>query len=693
MTEGNGRSSKGRSGGMLPVVLGAALLLAPPQPAVAMALEVDTDQSRDASTAAIVGPFSFEIGPYELRTVPIAQLPYHAATIVAHCEPADASGVAMYRAADGTLHNHPVMQAACAINLMRDHWRTGDPSLLERSRLQAQRLLDTAVAHAGAIFFPYPFRWTNTGRNVMEPPWYSAMAQGQALSVFVRLFEWTGETKWRQAADATFASFRVPRRSGAPWVVGVENGLLWLDEYPTVPLDRVFNGHNFAMYGLYDYWRLTSNAEARLLALGAIHSSYVAAATVRDPGGISRYCISQACLDRGVKNAPYHITHIGQLRAIFHLTGHWHFASLAEAFTADSPVTTPGQARLAAGNHDGYVFDGSGVGTRATTMSLVAASSFAYSRRDVPGGTVRPGNGVWLRLSEGPLAGLWVRESSRAVPLGFVDDLDFWTDRTVRVAAGSYTGTTFASDGTPTGGASASTTGLTTWRYTRYARINGIPSVLLSSGPLTSHWLALDQRTLRDTTLFTDIDASIYRTDVIWLTTTGITRGCRTYQYCPSTTVTREQMASFLARALKLPATSRDFFGDDNDSAHQGDINRLAAAGITGGCAPNRFCPSASISRGQMAAFIHRAMTRAGTGSTFGADADSTGEEATPAPTAEPVPEPTPTVEPSPSASPEPTPTPSADPTPEPSPSASPEPTASPTPEPAEDTPSPAPPG
>ena len=37
-------------------------------------------------------------------------------------------------------------------------------------------------------------------------------------------------------------------------------------------------------------------------------------------------------------------------------------------------------------------------------------------------------------------------------------------------------------------------------------------------------------------------------------------------------------MASFLVRALGLPATGSDFFTDDESSVHESDINRLAAA-------------------------------------------------------------------------------------------------------------------
>jgi hypothetical protein len=92
----------------------------------------------------------------------------------------------------------------------------------------------------------------------------------------------------------------------------------------------------------------------------------------------------------------------------------------------------------------------------------------------------------------------------------------------------------------------------------------------------------------------------------------GITTGCNppnADRYCPDDRVTRGQMAAFLVRALDLPATSTDFFADDDDSIFEGDINRLAAAGVTKGCnlpETDQFCPDARVTRGQMAAFLVR---------------------------------------------------------------------------------------
>jgi hypothetical protein len=107
---------------------------------------------------------------------------------------------------------------------------------------------------------------------------------------------------------------------------------------------------------------------------------------------------------------------------------------------------------------------------------------------------------------------------------------------------------------------------------------------------------------------FTDVTDTQFVWDIAWLYDEGITVGCSEDMYCPRGLVTRQQMASFLVRALDLPASATDHFGDDDDSQHEADINALAAAGITVGCAEDRFCPGANVQRGQMASFVARAL-------------------------------------------------------------------------------------
>ena len=108
---------------------------------------------------------------------------------------------------------------------------------------------------------------------------------------------------------------------------------------------------------------------------------------------------------------------------------------------------------------------------------------------------------------------------------------------------------------------------------------------------------------------FTDIAGSSFLDAIHWLFYEGITAGCGSGRFCPDASVTRAQMALFLVRAFAIPpATGPDHFSDDNGQTGESAINALFEAGITGGCAPNRFCPGAPVTRAQMALFLDRAI-------------------------------------------------------------------------------------
>lgn len=116
---------------------------------------------------------------------------------------------------------------------------------------------------------------------------------------------------------------------------------------------------------------------------------------------------------------------------------------------------------------------------------------------------------------------------------------------------------------------------------------------------------------------FSDDNGNVHEGNIEAIAAIGITKGCNPPAndwYCPDAPVTREQMAAFLTRALDLPPVSSDFFSDDAGSIFEADINAVAAAGITKGCNPpagDHFCPDRNITREQMAAFLRRAFAYA----------------------------------------------------------------------------------
>lgn len=107
---------------------------------------------------------------------------------------------------------------------------------------------------------------------------------------------------------------------------------------------------------------------------------------------------------------------------------------------------------------------------------------------------------------------------------------------------------------------------------------------------------------------FRDDDGLSYESDIIALADAGVTAGCGAERYCPYGYVSRGEMASFLQRALDLEAPTIDFFWDDQGSGHHSAINALAFNAISTGCGGGRFCPSTTVSRGEMATFLVRAL-------------------------------------------------------------------------------------
>jgi hypothetical protein len=110
-----------------------------------------------------------------------------------------------------------------------------------------------------------------------------------------------------------------------------------------------------------------------------------------------------------------------------------------------------------------------------------------------------------------------------------------------------------------------------------------------------------------DRDYFGDDTGSIFEDFINRLAASGITTGCGSATFCPNTTITREQMAALLVRGYGYSDAGTDRFTDDESSPFQADINRLDQAGITTGCASNRFCPLDPVLRDQMATFLARA--------------------------------------------------------------------------------------
>jgi hypothetical protein len=124
----------------------------------------------------------------------------------------------------------------------------------------------------------------------------------------------------------------------------------------------------------------------------------------------------------------------------------------------------------------------------------------------------------------------------------------------------------------------------------------------------------------------TDIAGTQFEDAIVWLYDHGITTGCSATTYCPNAKVTRQEMATFIARAMDLPSTTTDYFTDDEASHLEPFINAFREAGLTTGCSADgtKFCPLDNVTRQEMATFLARALDLPPTDTDYFTDDETT---------------------------------------------------------------------
>ena len=150
----------------------------------------------------------------------------------------------------------------------------------------------------------------------LAPGWYSAMAQGQAMSLLVRAYVRTQNSKYLDAALRATELLAVPSDEGGVRAQFADK-FAWYEEYPTQPGSFVLNGFIYSLIGLYDLKTIapaSRSAQAQALLKDGM-TSLVTLLPLFDTGSGSTYDLRHV----GLHSAPnlarwdYHATHINQL--------------------------------------------------------------------------------------------------------------------------------------------------------------------------------------------------------------------------------------------------------------------------------------------------------------------------------------------------------------------------------------------
>ncbi|NXF89854.1 GLCE epimerase, partial [Eubucco bourcierii] len=157
------------------------------------------------------------------------------------------------------------------------------------------------------------------GFKSLDPGWYSAMAQGQAISTLVRAYLLTKDQAFLSSALRATAPYKLPSEQRGVKAVFM-NRHDWYEEYPTSPSSFVLNGFMYSLIGLYDLKETAGEKlgkEARVLYERGMES-LKAMLPLYDTGSGTIYDLRHFMLGTAPNLArwDYHTTHINQLQLL-----------------------------------------------------------------------------------------------------------------------------------------------------------------------------------------------------------------------------------------------------------------------------------------------------------------------------------------------------------------------------------------
>ncbi|MFV0127252.1 D-glucuronyl C5-epimerase family protein [Streptomyces sp. HMX112] len=417
----------------------------------------------------------------------------------------------------GVGYDHPVGQIQFGLGCVSSYRTETDPArkrlFLKRAKDQANRLISKRVQARGAWYFPYPWDYTHSEHSgvAYKAPWYSGMAQGEAISLFAQLAMLDGITEqertlYTTAANGAFSSL-LRADNAFPWVMNKDrSGYLWIQEYPFKTPgtgDYTYNGMIFAMFGLWDYYQLTGNDLAAKLYDGACTTMARYFSLLRNPRWFSHYCQTHR-----IPAPTYHHHHITLWQQL-----HWHtdsavFAHQMDMLVDDFPspgVKTGSKIAIGKGTHTLYKVDTDTTGdfyhnkkTGAGQDKILSSKKVTFAKAtEAPVDKRRriKGAGIWYRISAGVYKGMWIGEAFPNVFLrGEHQPYTYRIQRTLTVPANAdVTAYKFGTNGATGTTRSVKSAEAQTFQFDRRAVVNGRAMCRIAAGDLTGHWLPANQ--------------------------------------------------------------------------------------------------------------------------------------------------------------------------------------------------------
>ncbi|MBI2632908.1 MAG: hypothetical protein HYW78_00770 [Parcubacteria group bacterium] len=285
--------------------------------------------------------------------------------------PFDSNGIPLlnYHGEIGAQYN-PIAIAHYGLAHFNIYKKTGDQSSFEKTKKQADWLVENLKPNIYGIsvwhhYFDFDYD------PPLRAPWYSGLAQGQGISLLLRVYQETKDDRYYQTALNASESFFKHIDEGGVLYVDEKNDIgltrldaiqgkseernkpyythtvlstaafdaevrqrsksydKWIEEYIVSPPTHILNGFIWGLWGIYDLWLFTKENKYKNLFDDSI-ATLLKNIHRYDNGFWSLYQLKHKKLLRMLASPFYHRLHIIQLKILYKMTSAQLFLEYAE---------------------------------------------------------------------------------------------------------------------------------------------------------------------------------------------------------------------------------------------------------------------------------------------------------------------------------------------------------------------------
>ena len=204
--------------------------------------------------------------------------------------------------------------------------KTGNKEWLDKAVFQGNWLVGNLTMNKQGYYLWYAnFDWEY--RDLLKAPWPSALAQGNGISLLVRLYQETQNKQYLETSRKAYQGLIADIKTGGVAFID-EAGDLWLEEYIVSPPTHILNGFMWTAMGVYDYYLLTKDKQVEVIFYRCIETLKKNLYKY-DIGFWSLYELSGTRI-KMIASHYYHSLHIIQLTILYNITGEPIFNKFAE---------------------------------------------------------------------------------------------------------------------------------------------------------------------------------------------------------------------------------------------------------------------------------------------------------------------------------------------------------------------------